>query len=204
MLVKGKVVSLTDYGAFVELEPGVEGLVHVSEMSWTQRVKHPSKLVNEGDVVEAVVLDVDTGNRRISLGMKQIEPNPWDILAEKYPIGAHIKGVVKNTTDFGVFVGVPEGVDGLVHVSDISWENKSIDPNTLFKKGDEIDCMVLSIDKSAEKFSLGIKQLTDDPWQAVASKVSSRHPREGQSDEGCRVWNLPRSRTGRRRALACF
>jgi small subunit ribosomal protein S1 len=170
--VNGKVVSLTDYGAFVELEPGVEGLVHVSEMSWTQRVKHPSKLVNEGDTVEAVVLDVDTGNRRISLGMKQIEPNPWDIIADKYPVGAKIKGIVKNTTDFGVFVGVPEGVDGLVHVSDISWDAKPIDPNTMFKKGDEVDCMVLSIDKAAEKFSLGIKQLGDDPWQAVAAKYS--------------------------------
>ena len=170
MKVKGKVVSLTDYGAFVELEPGVEGLVHVSEMSWTQRVKHPSKLVNEGDMVEAIVLDIDTGNRRISLGMKQIEPNPWDIIAEKYPVGTRVKGVVRNTTDFGVFVGVPEGVDGLVHVSDISWENKTADPNTLFKKGDEVDCIVLSIDKAAEKFSLGIKQLSDDPWRTVADK----------------------------------
>jgi small subunit ribosomal protein S1 len=168
--VKGKVVSLTDYGAFVELEPGVEGLVHVSEMSWTQRVKHPSKLVNEGDVVEAVILDIDSGNRRISLGMKQIEPNPWDLLAEKYPVGSKVKGVVKNTTDFGIFVGVPEGVDGLVHVSDLSWENKAIDPNTAFKKGDEIECVVLSIDKSAEKFSLGVKQLSADPWRAVAEK----------------------------------
>ncbi len=168
--VSGKVVSLTDYGAFIELEPGVEGLVHVSEMSWTQRVKHPSKLVNEGDSVDALVLDVDTGNRRISLGMKQIEPNPWDIIAEKYPVGARIKGVVKNTTDFGVFVGVPEGVDGLVHVSDISWDAKPVDPNTMFKKGDEVDCMVLSIDKAAEKFSLGIKQLGDDPWSAIAEK----------------------------------
>jgi small subunit ribosomal protein S1 len=174
--VKGKVVSLTDYGAFVELEPGVEGLVHVSEMSWTQRVKHPSKLVNEGDVVEAVILDIDSGNRRISLGMKQIEPNPWDLLAEKYPVGSKVKGVVKNTTDFGIFVGVPEGVDGLVHVSDLSWENKAIDPNTAFKKGDEIECVVLSIDKNAEKFSLGVKQLSADPWRAVAEKypVGSR------------------------------
>jgi len=168
--VGGKVVSLTDYGAFVELEPGVEGLVHVSEMSWTQRVKHPSKLVNEGDRVEAVVLDVDTGNRRISLGMKQIEPNPWDLLAERYPVGSHVKGQIKNTTDFGVFVGVPEGVDGLVHISDISWENKNVDPNTLFKKGDEVECIVLSIDKAAEKFSLGIKQLSEDPWRVVANK----------------------------------
>ena len=171
--VKGKVVSLTDYGAFIELEPGIEGLVHVSEMSWTQRVKHPSKLVNEGDVVEAIVLDVDLGNRRISLGMKQIEPNPWDILIQRYPIGSRIRGVVKNTTDFGIFVGVPEGVDGLIHVSDISWDSKAIDPNTDFKKGDEVDCMVLSIDKEAEKFSLGIKQLSNDPWKVVADKFPS-------------------------------
>ena len=170
MRVKGHVVSLTDYGAFVELEPGVEGLVHVSEMSWTQRVKHPSKLVNEGDIVEAIVLDVDTGNRRISMGMKQIEPNPWDIIAEKYPVGTRLKGVVKNTTDFGIFVGVPEGVDGLIHVSDLSWDAKAVDPNTLFKKGDEVDCLVLSIDKAAEKFSLGVKQLSNDPWQNTADK----------------------------------
>jgi len=170
MRVKGHIVSLTDYGAFVELEPGVEGLVHVSEMSWTQRVKHPSKLVNEGDVVEALVLDIDTANRRISLGMKQIEPNPWDIIAEKYPAGTRLKGVVKNTTDFGIFVGVPEGVDGLIHVSDLSWDAKPADPNTLFKKGDEVECVVLSIDKAAEKFSLGIKQLSSDPWQTTADK----------------------------------
>lgn len=170
MRVKGKVVSLTDYGAFVELESGIEGLVHVSEMSWTQRVKHPSKLVNEGDVVEAIVLDVDTGNRRISMGMKQIEANPWDLLIEKYPLGSRIKGTVKNTTDFGVFVGVPEGVDGLIHVSDIAWDKQNPDPNTLFKKGDEVECLVLAIDKSAEKFSLGIKQLSDDPWRSVAER----------------------------------
>ncbi|MCB0405021.1 MAG: 30S ribosomal protein S1 [Bdellovibrionales bacterium] len=170
MRVKGKVVSLTDYGAFVELEPGVEGLVHVSEMSWTQRVKHPSKIVNDGDLVEAVVLDVDKGNRRISLGMKQIEPNPWDLLAEKYAPGTRVKGTVKNITDFGVFVGVPEGIDGLVHVSDISWENKGVNPAEMFKKGDEIECVVLSIDKEAEKFSLGIKQMSSDPWQIVADK----------------------------------
>lgn len=168
--VKGKVVSLTDYGAFVELEPGVEGLVHVSEMSWTQRVKHPSKLVNEGDEVEAIVLDVDKGNRRISLGMKQIEPNPWDILAEKYKVGSRVKGTVKNITDFGVFVGVPEGIDGLIHVSDVTWESKDINPNEMFKKGDEVECVVLSIDKEAEKFSLGIKQMSDDPWRVVANR----------------------------------
>jgi small subunit ribosomal protein S1 len=173
MKVKGKVVSLTDYGAFIEIEPGIEGLVHVSEMSWTQRVKHPSKLVNDGDVIEAIVLDVDTGNRRISLGMKQIEPNPWDIIAEKYPIGSKIKGVVKNTTDFGIFIGIPEGIDGLIHISDISWDNKTVDPNTVYKKGDEVECVVLSIDKAAEKFSLGVKQLTDDPWRSVADRFPS-------------------------------
>lgn len=168
--VKGTIVSLTDYGAFVELEPGIEGLVHVSEMSWTQRVKHPSKLVSEGSVVEAVVLDVDTANRRISLGMKQIEPNPWDIILEKYPVGSRIKGVVKNTTDFGIFVGVPEGIDGLVHISDMTWENRQVDPNTEYKKGQEIECLVLSIDKAAEKFSLGIKQLASDPWKDAATR----------------------------------
>ncbi len=173
MRVSGKVVSLTDYGAFVELESGVEGLVHVSEMSWTQRVKHPSKLVNEGDGIDAIVLDIDKGNRRISLGMKQIEPNPWDIINERYPMGSRIKGIVKNTTDFGVFVGVPEGIDGLVHVSDISWDDKNPDPNSLFKKGDEIECLVLSIDKEAEKFSLGIKQLSQDPWGVLAERYSS-------------------------------
>lgn len=168
--VKGNVVSLTDYGAFIELESGVEGLVHVSEMSWTQRVKHPSKLVTEGDIVEAIVLDIDIGNRRISLGMKQIEPNPWDILIEKYPVGSRIKGTVKNTTDFGIFIGVPEGVDGLIHVSDLTWDKQTPDPNTLFNKGEEVECIVLTIDKAAEKFSLGIKQLSDDPWRTVADK----------------------------------
>jgi small subunit ribosomal protein S1 len=119
--VRGKVVSLTDYGAFVELEPGIEGLVHISEMSWTKRVKHPSKLVNVGDGVEAVVLDVDEGNRKISLGMKQIEPNPWSLIEAKYPVGTHVGGEVKSITNFGVFIGLEEGIDGLVHVSDISW-----------------------------------------------------------------------------------
>jgi small subunit ribosomal protein S1 len=169
--VKGKVISLTDYGAFIELQSGIEGLIHVSEMSWTQRVKHPSKILNESDVVEAIVLDIDHPNRRISLGMKQIEPNPWDLIAEKYPVGSKITGSIKNTTDFGIFVGVPEGVDGLIHISDISWDSKPIDPNS-FKKGDELECIVLSIDKAAEKFSLGIKQLSDDPWKAVVAKYS--------------------------------
>ncbi len=162
--VHGKVVSLTDYGAFIELEPGIEGLVHVSEMSWTKRVKHPSKLVNVGDAVDAIVLDIDLPQKRISLGMKQVEPNPWDMLKDQYPVGAVIRGVVRNITDFGIFVGVEEGIDGLVHVSDLSWTHRVKHPSELFKKGDEVEAVVLNIDAENERFSLGIKQLTDDPW----------------------------------------
>ncbi|MEO1483244.1 MAG: 30S ribosomal protein S1 [Myxococcota bacterium] len=162
--VHGKVVSLTDYGSFIELEPGIEGLVHVSEMSWTKRVKHPSKLVNVGDPVDAIVLDIDLPQKRISLGMKQVEPNPWDMLKDQYPVGAVIRGVVRNITDFGIFVGVEEGIDGLVHVSDLSWTHRVKHPSELFKKGDEVEAVVLNIDAENERFSLGIKQLTDDPW----------------------------------------
>lgn len=178
--VSGKVVSLTDYGAFIEIEPGVEGLVHVSEMSWTKRVKHPSKLVNVGDDVSAVVLDIDLAQKRISLGMKQCEANPWTLLTEKYPVGAVIKGVVRNITDFGIFVGVEEGIDGLVHVSDLSWTHRVKHPSELFSKGDEVEAVVLNIDVENERFSLGIKQLTDDPWETLprrfprGSKVKGR------------------------------
>jgi small subunit ribosomal protein S1 len=170
--INGKVVSLTDYGAFVELEPGIEGLVHVSEMSWTKRVKHPSKLVNVGDEVEAVVLDVDERNRKISLGMKQIEDNPWTVIEQQYPVGAHVKGVVRNITNFGVFIGLDEGIDGLVHVSDISWTEQIKHPSEKFQKGDEIDAVVLKIDKENEKFSLGIKQLEPNPWDGIQKKYS--------------------------------
>jgi small subunit ribosomal protein S1 len=165
--VRGKVVSLTDYGAFVELEAGIEGLVHISEMSWTKRVKHPSKLVNLGDMVEAIVLDVDEGNRKISLGMKQIEPNPWSLIEEKYPIGTHVSGEVKSITNFGVFIGLEEGIDGLVHVSDISWTEQIKHPSEKYKKGDMIQAIVLKIDQENEKFSLGIKQLTPNPWEGI-------------------------------------
>jgi small subunit ribosomal protein S1 len=165
--VSGKVVSLTDYGAFIEIEPGIEGLVHVSEMSWTKRVKHPSKLVNVGDAVEAIVLDVDLSQKRISMGMKQIEPNPWTLLSEKYPVGAVIKGGVRNITDFGIFVGVEEGIDGLVHVSDLSWTHRVKHPSELYNKNDEVEAVVLNIDVENERFSLGIKQLTDDPWESL-------------------------------------
>jgi small subunit ribosomal protein S1 len=161
------VVSLTDYGAFVELEQGIEGLIHISEMSWTRRVKHPSKVVAIGDLVEAVVLDIDSKNKRISLGMKQIEPNPWSLLREKYPVGSHIVGKVRNITDFGVFIGVEEGIDGLVHISDISWTVRVKHPSELFQKGDEIETVVLNIDAENERFSLGIKQLVEDPWDRI-------------------------------------
>ncbi len=166
----GKVVSLAEYGAFIELEPGIEGLIHVSEMSWTKRIKHPSKVVTVGDEVEAVVLDVDERERKISLGMKQIEPNPWSVIEQTYPVNTKVKGQVRNITNFGVFVGLEEGIDGLVHVSDISWTEQIKHPSEKFKKGDEVEAVVLKIDKENEKFSLGIKQLTDNPWDAIRNK----------------------------------
>ena len=169
--VKGKVVSVIDYGAFIEIEPGVEGLVHVSEMSWTKRVKHPSKMLNVGDQVEAMVLDIDPKAKRIALGMKQIEPNPWTLLEDKYPIGSVIKGQVKNVTDFGIFVGVEEGIDGLVHVSDLSWVKHIKHPGELFKKADEVEAVVLNIDVENERFSLGIKQLQQDPWETLSERM---------------------------------
>lgn len=168
--VNGKVVSLTDYGAFVELEEGIEGLIHVSEMSWTRKVRHPSKIVSGGDVVEAVVLDIKPENRRISLGMKQVVPNPWDIISEKYPVGTTIEGKIKNITDFGLFIGIGEGIDGLVHISDISWTKRIKHPSELFKKGDVVQAIVLDIEKEQERFSLGIKQLQKDPWESVAER----------------------------------
>ena len=163
--IKGKVVSLTDYGAFVEIEEGIEGLVHISEMSWTKRIKHPSKVVNIGDLVEAIVLDIDVGNRRISLGMKQVEPNPWSLLKEKYQIGSSIKGKIRNITDFGIFVGIEDGIDGLVHISDISWTHRVKHPSEKFEVGQEVEAVVTNIDEQNQRFSLSIKDLTPDPWQ---------------------------------------
>lgn len=168
--VTGKVVSLTDYGAFVELEEGVEGLIHVSEMSWTRKIRHPSKVVSVGEIVEAVVLDIKPESRRISLGMKQVVPNPWDVISEKYPIGTTIEGKIKNITDFGLFIGIGEGIDGLVHISDISWTKRIKHPSELYKKGDVIQAIVLDIEKEHERFSLGIKQLQTDPWKSVSER----------------------------------
>ncbi len=170
--VTGKVVSITDYGAFVELEQGVEGLIHISEMSWTKKVRHPSKLVSIGDMVEAIVLKMDFENKRISLGMKQIEPNPWDVIAEKYPVGTVIEGKIKNITDFGLFIGIDEGIDGLVHISDLSWTRRLKHPSDMFQKGDEVRAVVLNIDRENEKFSLGIKQIETDPWQDITIKYA--------------------------------
>ena len=172
MRIQGKVVSLTDYGAFIELEPGIEGLVHVSEMSWTKRVKHPSKVVTIGDEVEAVVLDVDERDRKISLGMKQTEENPWTVIEDRYPVGTQVSGQVRNITNFGIFVGLEEGIDGLVHVSDISWTEQIKHPSERFEKGDEVNAVVLKIDKENEKFSLGIKQLEPNPWEDILKKYT--------------------------------
>jgi len=168
--LKGKVTNLADYGAFVELEPGVEGLVHISEMSWTRKLRHPSQMVRAGDEVEVIVLGVDPDKKRISLGMKQIKPNPWDVVAEKYPEGTILEGAIKNITEFGVFIGIEEGIDGLIHVSDISWTKKIRHPNEVFKIGDTVQAKVLTVDKENEKFTLGIKQLSEDPWIKVPAK----------------------------------
>jgi small subunit ribosomal protein S1 len=164
--LRGKVVSLTDYGAFIEIEPGIEGLVHVSEMSWSHEVRHPSRIVSVGDQVEAAVLSVDPGNRKISLGMKQTAPNPWDMVESKYPPGTRIEGKVKSLTDFGAFVGLDEGIDGLIHISDMSWVKHIKHPSELFKKGQKVEAVVLRIDKEKERLSLGYKQLSRDPWDA--------------------------------------
>jgi small subunit ribosomal protein S1 len=168
--VSGKVVSLTDYGAFVELETGVEGLIHVSEMSWSKRVKHPSKILNVGDTVDAQVLGVDPTARRISLGLKQVESNPWHDLAEKYPVGSKIQGKVRNLTEFGAFVEVEEDIDGLIHVSDMSWSKRVKHPSEVLKKGDVVDAMVLNIDAENQRLSLGLKQLATDIWDDFFSR----------------------------------
>lgn len=177
--VTGKVVNLTNYGAFVELEEGIEGLIHVSEMSWTKKVKHPSQILAVSDTVETVVLDLDIPRKRISLGLKQIEPNPWTVIEEKYPKGTVIEGKIKNITDFGIFIGIDEGIDGLVHISDISWTQKIKHPGEIYKKGQLVKAVVLSIDKENERFSLGIKQLEPDPWESVPKKY-----RRGQVVKG--------------------
>ncbi|MDR1313638.1 MAG: 30S ribosomal protein S1 [Deltaproteobacteria bacterium] len=181
--VQGKVVSLTEYGAFVEICPGVEGLIHISEMSWTRKVRNPAAVLKVDDIVECVIQSINNDSKRISLSMKQVEPNPWTTVAERYPIGTIIEGKIKSITDFGVFIGIDEGIDGLVHISDISWNRRNRHPSEIYKKGDSVRALILAIDTEQERFSLGVKQLEDDPWQAaelnyavgssVTGKVSS-------------------------------
>ena len=168
--ISGKIVSLTDYGAFIEIEPGVEGLIHVSEMSWTKKVRHPSKVVELGQMVEAIVKDIDVERKRISLSIKDVLTNPWKLALDRYPVGCIVKGFVRNVTDFGIFIGLDEGIDGLVHVSDISWKQRQCKPSEVANKGDEIEVKVLHIDVDQERLSLGIKQLTDDPWKDLDEK----------------------------------
>jgi len=170
--VSGKVVSLMDYGAFIELESGIEGLVHVSEMSWTKRVRKAADMLNVGDQVDVVVLGVDLQNRKISLGLKQVNDNPWQSIAERYPVGTKLEGQIKNMTDFGMFIGIEEGIDGLVHVSDISWTKRVKHPGDVYAKGDLVQAVVLKVDPQNERVSLGIKQLTPDPWSLVPQKYA--------------------------------
>jgi small subunit ribosomal protein S1 len=169
--VRGKVMSITDYGAFVELEPGVEGLIHVSEMSWTKKVKHPSRLLEMGKEVECQVLEVDSKSKRISLGLKQLEPDPWSIFTERYHPGDKIDGKVRSLTDYGVFIGIEEGVDGMVHKSDLSWTAKVNNPGDMFHKGDDVEAIILSINHDEKKVSLGVKQLYDDPWPTIFNEL---------------------------------
>jgi small subunit ribosomal protein S1 len=171
-ITEGKVVNLTDYGVFVELETGVEGLVHISEMYWTREIKHPSKVLNIGDTVKVVVLDVNPEAKRISLSLKQTAPNPWEKLKEKYPEGTVVKGVVRNITNFGVFIGIEEGIDGLVHVSDISWKHRVAHPSEYFKKGQEVEAVVEKVDVENEKFSLSVKKLEKNPWDELSQKYA--------------------------------
>jgi small subunit ribosomal protein S1 len=165
--VEGKVVSLTDYGAFVELEEGVEGLIHVSEMSWTRKIKHPSKLLTVGDKVECVVLDIDSQAKRIALGLKQLEPDPWTLFTQKYLPGDRITGKVRSVTDYGIFVGIEDGVDGMVHKSDLSWTQRVNHPGDLYQKGDEVEAVILNVSNDEKKVSLGVKQCHDDPWSRI-------------------------------------
>jgi small subunit ribosomal protein S1 len=178
--IQGKVISLMDYGAFVELESGIEGLIHISEMSWTRKIAHPSKLLQVGQNVEVVVLNVDPGHRRISLGLKQVMANPWEEAKEKYPVGSVVKGPVRNVTDFGIFVGIEEGIDGLVHISDLHWTKKIKHPSELYKKGDIVEATVLGVNVENARFSLGIKQLTTDPWKIIAQRYPVGSKVKGQ------------------------
>jgi small subunit ribosomal protein S1 len=167
--VRGKVVNLVPYGAFIELEPGVEGLVHITEMSWTKRITKPSELLKVGQELDAVVLGIQKDEQKISLGLRQLEPNPWDMVRHNYPVGARVRGKVRNMTTYGAFVELEEGIDGMVHVSDMSWTRKINHPSEMLKKGDEVDAIVLDVDPGQQRISLGMKQLATDPWTDIDS-----------------------------------
>jgi small subunit ribosomal protein S1 len=179
-VVKGVVASITDYGAFIELEPGVEGLIHISEMSWTKHVRHPSKLLNVGDDIEALVLSVNEEERKISLGIKQTMDNPWESIEERYPIGSQISGRVRNLTSFGAFVEIEDGIDGLVHISDMSWTKRITHPSEMLNKGDELEVVVLSIDKENHRISLGLKQTSENPWDRMKEQFPEGTEVEGE------------------------
>lgn len=178
--VTGKVVSLTDYGAFIEIEKGIEGLIHISEMSWTQHVKHPSQVVSMGQVVDAIVLNIDKDNKKLALGMKQLEPDPWEDLMRKYPIDSHHTGIVRNLTNFGVFVELEPGVDGLVHISDLSWTKKIRHPGEFVKKGERLEVVVISIDSDQRRIALGHKQINDNPWDVFETKYQIGYETEAK------------------------
>jgi small subunit ribosomal protein S1 len=178
--IEGRVVSITDYGAFIELEKGVEGLIHISEMSWTKHVKHPSKILSVGQTIEAVVLKVDKDNQKISLGLKQTEPDPWTTIEQNYPIGTRLSGTVRNLTNFGAFVELEEGIDGLLHISDMSWAKRVRHPSEVVKKGDVIEVMVLDISQEKKRISLGMKQLTENPWDMLADEYAVDTDTEGK------------------------
>ncbi len=169
-VVRGRVVSMTDYGAFVQLEEGIEGMVHVSEMSWTRRVRHPNEILTLDQEVDVMVLSVDPNAEKIALGVKQTMPNPWNEIEGRYPIGSTVKGIVRNLTDYGAFVQIEEGIDGLLHVSDLSWTKKVVHPSDVLEKNQELDVKILSIDPGSEKISVGLKQLEEDPWVAIAMR----------------------------------
>src|SRR3989442_11131410 len=161
----GEVVNVMSYGAFVKLEPGIEGLVHISEMSWTKRINHPSELVSIGDQIEVQVLNINKDKQEISLGIKQVQPNPWDKVADRYPQGTMIEGVVRNLTNYGAFIEIEEGIDGLLHVSDMSWVRKVAHPSDVVQKGDKVKCVILNVDQDRKRVALGLKQMANDPWE---------------------------------------
>ena len=202
--VRGRVLSVTDYGAFVELEQGIEGLVHVSEMTWSKRMKHPSKMVKPGDEAETTILAVNPSDRRISLGMKQLQENPWEHLSERYPAGTNVEGRVRNLTDFGAFIEIEDGIDGLVHVSNLSWTKRVKHPSEILKKGEKVKAVVLGVEAENRRLSLGIKQLQPDVWEDVLRTASRRRCGEGQGPSHGTVRSLHRDCGRHRRSLPCI